>query len=58
MRVQVAMEIAYRIRGEGVAAFVEAASYLRARRAAATLWRLYYDLAEPARCVERFIVTS
>ncbi len=56
----VAVEIAYRVRGEDVAAFLEAASHLRAprRRDGATFWRLYRDLAEPARYVERFIVTS
>ncbi|MEO7337432.1 MAG: MFS transporter [Caldimonas sp.] len=56
----VAVEIAYRIRAEDAAAFLEAASHLRAprRRDGATFWRLYRDLAEPARYVERFIVTS
>ena len=56
----VAVEIAYRIRAEDVAAFLEAASHLRAprRRDGATFWRLYRDLAEPSRYVERFIVTS
>ncbi|MCE9658749.1 MAG: MFS transporter [Burkholderiales bacterium] len=56
----VAVEIAYRVRAGDVAAFLEAASHLRAprRRDGATFWRLYRDLAEPARYVERFIVTS
>ena len=56
----VAVEIAYRVRPEDVAAFLEEASHLRAprRRDGATFWRLYRDLAEPARYVERFIVTS
>jgi len=56
----VAVEISYRIRIEEVAAFLDAASHLRAprRRDGATFWRLYRDLAEPARYVERFIVTS
>ena len=56
----VAVEIAYRIRADDVSAFIEAASLLRAprRRDGATFWRLYRDLAEPARYVERFIVTS
>ncbi|MEP7303000.1 MAG: MFS transporter, partial [Caldimonas sp.] len=56
----VAVEIAYRIRVEDVAAFLEAAGHLRSprRRDGATFWRLYRDLAEPARYVERFIVTS
>ena len=44
----------------GRAAFLNAASHLRAprRRDGATFWRLYRDLAEPTRYVERFIVTS
>ena len=56
----VAVEIAYRIRPETTAAFLEAASLLRAprRRDGATVWRLYRDLSDPARFVERFIVTS
>jgi MFS family permease len=56
----VAVEIAYRVRAEDVPAFLEAASQLRAprRRDGATFWRLYRDLADPARYVERFIVTS
>ena len=56
----VAVEIAYRVRLDDVAAFLEAASLLKAprRRDGATFWRLYRDLAEPARYVERFIVTS
>ena len=56
----VAVEIGYRIRTEATAAFLEAASHLRAprRRDGATFWRLYRDLADPSRYVERFIVTS
>jgi hypothetical protein len=56
----VAVEIAYRIRPDEVAAFLDSASHLRAprRRDGATFWRLYRDLAEPTRYVERFIVTS
>ena len=56
----VAVEIAYRIRPDEAAAFLDAASLLRAprRRDGATFWRLYRDLAEPTRYVERFIVTS
>jgi MFS family permease len=56
----VAVEIAYRIRPEDAPAFLELASHLRAprRRDGATFWRLYRDLAEPTRYVERFIVTS
>jgi len=56
----VAVEIGYRIRADETAAFLEAASQLRAprRRDGATFWRLYRDLADPSRYVERFIVTS
>ncbi|MEO5697318.1 MAG: MFS transporter, partial [Burkholderiaceae bacterium] len=56
----VAVEIAYRIREDDVPAFLAAASQLRAprRRDGATFWRLYRDLADPARYVEWFIVTS
>ncbi len=56
----VAVEVAYRIHAEDAVAFIEAASLLRAprRRDGATFWRLYRDLADPARYVERFIVTS
>jgi MFS family permease len=56
----VAVEIGYRVRAEDVPAFLDAASQLRAprRRDGATFWRLYRDLADPARYVERFIVTS
>ena len=56
----VAVEIGYRIRPEETAAFLEAVSLLRAprRRDGATIWRLYRDLSDPARFVERFIVTS
>jgi hypothetical protein len=56
----VAVEIAYRVRAEDIPAFLEAASQLRAprRRDGATFWRLYRDVADPARYVERFIVTS
>ena len=54
-----AVEIGYRIRPEETAAFLEAVSLLRAprRRDGATIWRLYRDLGDPARYVERFIVT-
>jgi len=56
----VAVEIGYRIRPEETAAFLEAVSQLRAprRRDGATIWRLYRDLGDPSRYVERFIVTS
>ena len=56
----VAIEIGYRIRPEDAQAFLEAASLLRAhrRRDGATFWRVYRDLADPSRYVERFIVSS
>ncbi len=56
----VAVEIGYRIRIDATAAFLEAVSQLRAprRRDGATIWRIYRDLGDPSRYVERFIVTS
>ena len=56
----VAVEIGYRIRPESTAAFLEDASQLRAprRRDGATFWRIYRDLGDSSRYVERFIVTS
>ncbi|MEO9101197.1 MAG: MFS transporter [Burkholderiaceae bacterium] len=56
----VAVEISYRIRADQARAFLAAAAQLKAprRRDGATFWRLYRDLADPARYVERFIVTS
>ena len=50
----------FRASSEDLAAFLEAASHLRAprRRDGATFWRLYRDLAEPTRYVERFIFAS
>jgi hypothetical protein len=56
----VAVEIAYRIRAEDEPAFLDALSQLRAprRRDGATFWRIYRDLADPTRFVERFIVSS
>ncbi|APW40773.1 arabinose ABC transporter permease [Rhodoferax koreense] len=56
----VAVEMAYKIRSGESAAFLEAVSHLRAprRRDGATFWRIYRDLADPSRFVERFIVTS
>lgn len=56
----VAIEISYRIQPEDARPFLEAASLLRAhrRRDGATFWRVYRDLADPSRFVERFIVTS
>jgi MFS family permease len=56
----VSVEVAYRVRPEAAEAFLEAVTALRPlrRRDGATLWRVYRDLSEPARFVERFIVTS
>jgi hypothetical protein len=56
----VAVEIAYRIRPEDTAAFLDAVVGLRAprRRDGATFWRVYRDLSDPERFVERFIVAS
>ena len=56
----VAVEIGYRIQPERTDAFLDAVSLLRAprRRDGATFWRVYRDLSDPSRYVERFIVTS
>ena len=56
----VAVEIAYRIRAEDQQAFLDALTQMRAprRRDGATFWRIYRDLADPTRYVERFIVAS
>ena len=56
----VAVEIGYRVRPECIAAFLDDVSLLRGprRRDGATFWRVYRDLADPSRYVERFIVTS
>jgi MFS family permease len=56
----VSVEIAYRIRVEDQQAFLDALTQLRAprRRDGATLWRVYRDLADPTRYLERFIVAS
>jgi MFS family permease len=56
----VAVEIGYRIRTDQAEPFLETVSQLRAprRRDGATFWRIYRDLADPSRYVERFIVTS
>ncbi len=55
----VAVEIGYRVQPEHTAAFLDAVSQLRAprRRDGATFWRIYRDLGDPSRYVERFIVT-
>lgn len=56
----VAVEIGYRIGPDDAAAFLEAVAHLRAprQRDGATFWRIYRDLGNPCRYVERFIVTS
>ncbi|HSW05546.1 MFS transporter [Aquabacterium sp.] len=56
----VAVEMGYRIRPEDTQAFLDAVSQLRAprQRDGATFWRLYRDLGDSSRYVERFIVTS
>jgi Transmembrane secretion effector len=56
----VAVEIGYRVRPEQVPAFLDAVSLLRAprRRDGATFWRIYRDLSDPSRYLERFIVAS
>jgi MFS family permease len=56
----VAVEIGYRIRPEQTTAFLEDVSQLRGprKRDGATFWRVYRDLSDPSRYVERFIVTS
>lgn len=56
----VAVEIGYRIRLDDSAEFLDLLSQLRGprRRDGATFWRIYHDLADPSRYVERFIVAS
>jgi MFS family permease len=56
----VAVEIGYRIRPEEAQAFLDVVGELRAprQRDGATFWRVYRDLSDPARFVERFIVSS
>jgi MFS family permease len=56
----VAVEIGYRIRPEATTEFLDALTELRAprRRDGATFWRVYRDLSDPSRYVERFIVAS
>ena len=56
----VAVEIAYRIRADDAPAFLDALTAMRAprKRDGATLWRIYRDLGDPSRYLERFIVTS
>lgn len=56
----VAVEIAYHIRAGDQEAFLDALTQMRAprRRDGATFWRIYRDLGDPTRYVERFIVAS
>jgi MFS family permease len=56
----VAVEVGYRIREADTLAFLDTVALLRAprQRDGATFWRLYRDLGDPSRYVERFIVTS
>ena len=56
----VSVEIGYRIRAGEAEEFLNAVTQLRAsrRRDGATLWRVYRDLGDPSRYVERFIVAS
>jgi hypothetical protein len=56
----VSVEVGYRIRAGEADEFLHAVSQMRAsrRRDGATFWRVYRDLADPCRYVERFIVAS
>ncbi|MFT4240824.1 MAG: MFS transporter [Acidovorax sp.] len=56
----VAVELGYRIAPGADAAFLDAIGRLKAprRRDGASFWRVYKDLGEPSRYVERFIVAS
>jgi len=56
----VSVEVSYCVRPGETEEFLHAVSQLRAarRRDGATLWRVYRDLGNPARYVERFIVAS
>ena len=56
----VAVEIAYRIQPADAARFLDIAEGLRVprQRDGATFWRIYRDLGDPTRYLERFIVTS
>jgi len=56
----VAVEIGYRVRPEQISAFLDDVSQLRGprKRDGATFWRVYRDLSDPSRYLERFIVTS
>ncbi len=56
----VAVEVGYRIAQGSDTAFLDTISRMKAprRRDGATFWRVYKDLGQPSRYVERFIVTS
>jgi hypothetical protein len=56
----IAVEVGYRIRTGVDQAFLDTIAQMKAprRRDGATFWRVYKDLGEPSRYVERFIVTS
>ncbi|MGV3569753.1 MAG: MFS transporter [Ramlibacter sp.] len=56
----ISVEVSYPIRAGEAEEFLHAVSQLRAsrRRDGATLWRVYRDLGDPSRYVERFIVAS
>jgi len=56
----IAVEMGYRILPANAEDFLDAITQLRAprRRDGATFWRIYRDLSDPSRYVERFIVTS
>jgi hypothetical protein len=56
----VAVELGYRIQPGQDRAFLDAVAQLKAhrRRDGASFWRVYKDLGEPSRYVERFIVRS
>jgi MFS family permease len=56
----VAVEIAYRVAPQDTAAFLDALTLLRGprKRDGATFWRVYRDLSDPTRLIERFTVES
>ena len=56
----IAVELGYRIRAGEAQEFLNAVALLRSprRRDGATFWRVYRDLGDASRYVERFIVTS
>jgi hypothetical protein len=56
----IAVEMGYRVLPANAEDFLDAISQMRAprRRDGATFWRIYRDLSDPSRYVERFIVTS